>query len=113
MLKTVLDCLSEANQRQKCTSEKFEAIKDAYFQVPIVPEHTKYLRLAYEGRAYELQVLPFGLSTAPRVSMRVVRTMDTFLKMQGVDMHQYLVDWFMKNQSVQVLERRDQTGWPN
>ena len=75
----VKDGLGKANQCQNCTLEHLRQsktskmwvvsinLKDAYFLVPVAPKHTKYLRLVYYGRAYEFQVLLFGLSTAPRV----------------------------------------------
>ncbi|KAJ8400811.1 hypothetical protein AAFF_G00391650 [Aldrovandia affinis] len=41
-------------------------LKDAYFHIPVHPVHWTYLRFAFEGVAFELKVLPFGLSLAPR-----------------------------------------------
>ena len=78
-------------------------------------EPTRYLRSAYNGRAFEFLVLPFGLSTAPRVFTRIVRVIEAFLKVQGVDMNQYLDDWLMKSQSKSLVERhRDLTlFWVN
>ena len=43
-------------------------LEDAYFHVAIDPRDRIYLRFAYDGTVYEFQVLPFGLSTAPRRS---------------------------------------------
>ena len=119
-LRTVMDCLGEAAQQRRNTSEHLRDsslsetwaisidLRDAYFHV--APEHTRYLRFAYNGRAFEFLVLPFGLSTAPRVFTRIVRVIEAFLKIQGVDMHQYLDDWLMKNQSRSLVERhRDLT----
>ena len=90
-------------------------LRDAYFHVAVAPEHTRYLRFAYNGRAFEFLVLPFGLSTAPRVFTRIVRVIEAFLKVQGVDMHQYLDDWLMKSQWKSLVERhRDLTlFWVN
>ena len=116
-LQTVMDCLGEAAQQRRNTSEHLRDsslsetwaisidLRDAYFHVAVAPEHTKYLRFAYNGRAFEFLVLPFGLSTAPRVFTRIVRVIEAFLKIQGVDMHQYLDDWLMKNQSRSLVER--------
>ena len=117
-LRTVMDCLGEAHQQRLKTSEHLRDssmsetwavsidLRDAYFHVPVAPEHTRFLRFAYDGRAYEFLVLPFGLSTAPRVFTRIVRTIKAFLKIQGVDMHQYLDDWLLKNQSRSLVERQ-------
>ena len=55
-------------------------------------------------------MLPFGLSTAHRGFTRIVRVIEAFLKVQGVDMLQYLDDWLMKSQSRALVERhRDLT----
>ena len=126
-LRTVMDCLGEAAQQRRNTSEHLRDsslsettaisinLRDAYFHMAVAPEHTRYLRFAYNGRAFEYLVLPFGLSTAPRVFTRIVRVIETFLKVQGVDMHQYLEDWLMKSQSKSLVERhRDLTlFWVN
>ncbi|KAI2655304.1 hypothetical protein H4Q32_017676 [Labeo rohita] len=46
-------------------------LKDAYFHVSILPRHRPFLRFAFEGRAYQYKVLPFGLSLSPRVFTKV------------------------------------------
>ena len=46
-------------------------LKDAYLHVPIKPGHRKFLRFHYDGILYEFVVLPFGLSTSPRVFTRI------------------------------------------
>lgn len=45
-------------------------LKDMYFHVPIALHHRQYLRFAFESKAYQFKVLPFGLSLAPRVFRR-------------------------------------------
>ena len=40
-------------------------LKDAYFHVPIAPHHRQFMRFAFQGRAYQFKVMPFGLSLAP------------------------------------------------
>ena len=117
-LRTVMDCLGEAHQQRLKTSEHLRDssmsetwavsidLRDAYFHVPVAPEHTRFLRFAYNGKAYEFLVLPFVLTTAPRVFTRIVRVIEAFLKVQGVDMHQYLDDWLLKNQSKSLVERQ-------
>ncbi|KAL0147457.1 hypothetical protein M9458_057242, partial [Cirrhinus mrigala] len=43
----------------------------AYFHVSILPRHRPFLRFAFEGRAYQYKVLPFGLSLSLRVFTKV------------------------------------------
>ncbi len=45
-------------------------LKDAYFHIPIVPHHRKFLRFCFKNQAYQFKVLPFGLSLAPCVFTR-------------------------------------------
>ena len=64
-LQTVMDCLGEAAQQRQNTSEHLRYLslsetwaisinlRDAYFHVAVAPEHTKYLRFAYNGRLPE------------------------------------------------------------
>ncbi len=42
-------------------------LKDTYFHVSILPRHRPFLRFAFEWRAWQYRVLPFGLSLSPRV----------------------------------------------
>ncbi len=47
-------------------------LKDAYFHVSILLRHRLLLRFAFECRAWQYRVLPFGLSLSPRVFTKVV-----------------------------------------
>ncbi len=48
-------------------------LKDAYFHVPIAPHHRHFLCFHFEGKTFQFNVLPFGLSLGPRVFMKVVQ----------------------------------------
>ena len=67
-------------------------LKDAYFHVPILRAHWKYLRFSLQGRCYQYRVTPFGLSAAPRLFTRVVSTLVGWLRSRGVQLHAYLDD---------------------
>ena len=70
-------------------------LKDAYFQVPIHPSHWKYLRFAFEGEAYEYQVLPFGLSLAPRTFTKCMDAVLKPLSSVGIQVLNYIDDWLL------------------
>ncbi len=81
-------------------------LKDAYFHVSILLRHRPFLRFAFEGRAWQYRVLPFGLALSPRVFMKVVEGALTPLREVGVRILNYLDDWLILAQS------REQLGDP-
>ncbi|KAL0179586.1 hypothetical protein M9458_025028, partial [Cirrhinus mrigala] len=88
-LKHILTCVR--------VQEWFVAIdlKDAYFQVSILPKHRPFLRFAFEGRAYQYKVLPFGLSLSPRVFTKVAEAALSPLRERGIRILNYLDDWLI------------------
>ncbi len=87
----------------KCVQPRdwFAAIdlKDAYFHVSILPRHRPFLRFAFEGRAWQYRILPFGLSLSPRVFTKVVEGALAPLREVGVRILNYLDDWLILAQS--------------
>ncbi len=79
-------------------------LKDAYFHVSILPRHRPFLRFAFEGRAWQYRVLPFGLSLSPRVFTKVVEGAITPLREVGVRILNYLDDWLILAQSREQLD---------
>ncbi len=83
-------------------------LKGAYFHVSILPRHRPFLRFAFEGRAWQYRVLPFGLSLSPRVFTKVVEGALTPLREVGVRILNYLDDWLILAQSREQLgDHRD------
>ena len=70
-------------------------LKDAYLHIPIRPCHRKFLQLQYQDVRYEFAALPFGLSTAPRVFTRIVKTIGAYLRRRGFTIFMYLDDWII------------------
>ncbi len=81
-------------------------LKDAYFHVSILLRHRPFLQFAFEGRAWQYRVLPFGLSLSPRVFTKVVEGALTPSQVVGVRILNYLDDWLILAQS------REQLGDP-
>lgn len=58
-------------------------LKDAYFLIPIIESHKKYLRFIFNDVLYEFNCLPFGLSTAPYVFTKMLKPVYEFLRSNG------------------------------
>lgn len=79
-------------------------LTDAYFHVPIVPEHRKFLRFAVQGRCYEYCRLPFGYSLAPRTFSKCVDAALEPLRRRGLRILTYIDDWLILAPSPQEAE---------
>ena len=78
-------------------------LKDAYFHVSVHHAHRRFLRFCLEGVHYQYRVLPFGLSTSPRVFTKVLAPVIESLRVQGVHIHPYLDDILLRAPSRQQL----------
>ena len=102
--------LMNLNQRGDwmCTID----LKDAYFSMPISLGDRKYLRFVWQGQLYQFQVLPFGLSAAPRAFTKLLRPVIGLLRRLGFRLLIYLDDIILLNQLKGQLEQeRDSTLW--
>jgi hypothetical protein len=79
-------------------------LKDAYLHVPIYPSHRPFLRFAFQGKVYQFRVLPFGLSSAPRVFTHVLEPLVKVLHTRGIQFIPYLDDCLVLANSVEVLQ---------
>ena len=59
-------------------------LKDAYFAVPIHPEHQKLLCFQFQNVTYRFKCLPFGLTSAPRVFTKVLKPLVAFVRRLGL-----------------------------
>lgn len=67
-------------------------LKDAYFLVAIHSTYKKFLRFRWQGKLYEFNVLPFGLSTAPFVFTKILKPVMCLLRSLGLLSTIYLDD---------------------
>ena len=67
-------------------------LKDAYYTVPIHPNHRRYLRFMYQGILYEFGCLPFGLSSAPRAFTKLLKPVVVLIRLLGIHVVIYLDD---------------------
>lgn len=76
-------------------------IKNAYHFVKIHPDSRKYLRFQWDGKLYQFNVLPFGLSTAPYVFTKMTKPIVKTLRSGGFLSTIYLDDLILIGSSYQ------------
>lgn len=69
---------------------------DAYFHIPILKGHRKFLRFVVQGRHYQFKALPFGLRSAPRVFTKCLAPVAAQLRREGIHVYPYLDDWLIR-----------------
>ena len=67
-------------------------LKDAYYSVPINPQHRKFLRFEFKGSLYEFTCLPNGLASAPRVFTKLMKPVYVTLRSKGYLIVGYIDD---------------------
>ena len=73
---------------------------DTYLLVPIARQHKKFLRL---GTIFEFICLPFGLCSAPKIFMKVLRPVMACLHFQGLRTVIYLDDILILAENIDTL----------
>ena len=51
----------------------FINLKDAYYSIPIAPEHQMYLKYIWKDQLYAFNSLPMSLSTSPRTFTKILK----------------------------------------
>ena len=59
-------------------------LKDAYFAIPILPSHRKYLRFSIQQEIFQFNCLPFSLSSALWVFTKTLKPMTALLRIGSV-----------------------------
>ena len=91
-------------------------LKDAYYTVPIAPEHRKYLRFLWKGNLLEYSALPNGLSCAPLKFTKLLKPIFALLRKMGYVNIGYIDDTYLQGdtpeecadnvrQTVHILEQ--------
>ena len=62
----------------------FIDLKDAYLSIQIAEKDRKFLRFLWKEQTYEFRCLPFGLSSAPRISTKLLKPVMALLRRQGI-----------------------------
>ncbi|KAJ1180645.1 hypothetical protein NDU88_005865 [Pleurodeles waltl] len=78
-------------------------LQDAYFHIPILKSHRKYLRFVVGSQHYQFAVLPFGITSAPRVFTKVMSVVTAELRRKGIAVFPYLDDWLIRAKSSKLV----------
>ena len=80
-------------------------LKDAYLTVSVKESHRDFLKFQWKDKNYRFCSLRFGLATAPRVFIKILRPLAAKLRKQGIRILFYLDDLLVLAQSQQMLDQ--------
>ena len=67
-------------------------LSKAFFHIPIHKQHRKYLNFYWKGNLYRFTCLPFGVTSAPRVFTKLLRSVMGVLRRKGIILVVYIDD---------------------
>ena len=67
-------------------------LRDAFHSISIHDDHKKFLCFEFLGTRYMFNVLPFGLTSAPRIFTKIVKPVIAYLRGLGLKLSVYLDD---------------------
>ncbi len=80
-------------------------LKYAYFHIQVVQRHRRFLQFAFGGKAYQYNILGFGLALAPRTFTKCMDAALAPLRLQGIRVLNYLDDWLILAHSRELVTR--------
>ena len=80
-------------------------IKDAYYSVPILSEHQKYLKFYFRGKLYQFTRLPNGLCSGPRKFTKLQKPPLSYLRLQQVTVAGFIDDLITLGRSFAKCEK--------
>ena len=78
-------------------------LKDAFFSVPLHKDSQMLTCFIVNNVTYHYNVLPFGLSSSPRIFTKLMNEVILYLRSKGVTISAYLDDIFLSSPSKETL----------
>jgi hypothetical protein len=78
-------------------------LKDAYFTVPMHLSDQELLQFRWQGKVYQFNCLPFGLSSAPWAFTKLLKPLVAFFRERGIRLVIYLDDILILGSSKEKL----------
>lgn len=79
-------------------------ISNAYYHVPVADSHRRYLSFAFKDHIYNMNCLPFGLSSAPSIFSKISNFVASLLRKEGIRTIVYLDDFLLLNDDPVALQ---------
>lgn len=70
-------------------------LKDSYFLIPIHKKYKKFLRFIFDGKLYEFNVVPFGISAVPCLFTKLLKPVAQCLRSRDFILVFYLDDFLL------------------
>lgn len=81
-------------------------LKDAYFSVSVHPDYKKFLTFSWNGKFYRFVVLPFGLTSCPRIFTKILKPVYAFFRENGIRCCYYIDDSLIMNQTFSTCQEQ-------
>lgn len=96
-------------------------LKDAYYSVPIAPEHQKYLKFQWQGQLFKFTCFPNGLALCPRKFTKLLKPVYSYLRQLGHMSASHIDDSYLQgddytdcvNNVLATLKLFDSLGFTN
>ncbi len=72
-------------------------LQDAYYTIPVFPEHRRYLKFSWQGKMYQYTCLPNGLASAPRIFTKIMKPVYSVLRCKGHISFGYIDDSYLQD----------------
>ena len=67
-------------------------LQNAYFSLPVIQSHRKFLKFEWKGKLYQFNCLCFGISSAPRVFTKLMKVVFSNIRRLGIVTFYYIDD---------------------
>ena len=71
-------------------------LEDAYYTLPVHPDHQKFLKFKLNGNLYQYTCLPNGLSSAPWIVTELLKPIYSILQGMGHVISDYIDDSYLQ-----------------
>lgn len=83
-------------------------ISNAYYHIPVSNSHRRYLSFTFNNLIYNMNCLPFGLSSAPSAFSKISNWTASLLREKGIRTIVYLDDFLLLNEDANLLSQQAQ-----